>query len=87
MNGNGSVNGTLILVLGVLGLVCCPVFGLIAWSMGTSALRTLEEEEHQGAERGLVVAGRVCGIISVFLFFITMAIWGISLNTRPTAPH
>ena len=87
MGNPSSTNGSLILVLGILGLVLCPVFGLIAWSMGTSALRTLEEEGDDGAERGLVAAGRVCGIIAVVLFFVTMAVWGISLNTRPSISH
>jgi len=31
--------GTLILVLGILGLVCCFICGIVAWVMGSSAGR------------------------------------------------
>ena len=69
MDRQVSVNGTLILVFGILGFVLCPVFGLISWSIGTNALRRLDEEEvYNGSERSLANAGRICGIISSFLW-------------------
>ena len=69
MQNQVSVNGTLILVFGILGFVLCPVFGLVSWSMGTNALRRLDAAEiYEGSERGLANAGRICGIISSFLW-------------------
>jgi len=69
MGGHSSVNGTLILVLGILGFVLCPVFGLVSWSMGTNALRQLDEEKvYDGSDRGMANAGRILGIISSFLW-------------------
>lgn len=64
-----SVNGTMILVLGILGFVLCPIFGFVAWSMGTNALRQLDAENvYDGSERGLANTGRICGIISSFIW-------------------
>jgi hypothetical protein len=69
MQNQVSVNGTLILVFGILGFVVCPPFGLVAWSMGTTALRRLDEAGiTESPERGLANAGRICGIISSFLW-------------------
>jgi len=69
MDRQVSVNGTLILVFGILGFVLCPGFGLISWSMGTNALRRLDEEEiYDGSERSLANVGRICGIISSFIW-------------------
>jgi hypothetical protein len=68
-----SVNGSLILVLGILSFVLCPLFGLISWSMGTNALRRLDEADvHDGSERGLANAGRICGIVSSLLWMTVL---------------
>lgn len=75
MDNPKSVNGTLILVLGILGLVLCPIFGLISWSMGTTALRTLDEgKSNNGAERSMASAGRICGIVSSVLWLIFLVV-------------
>lgn len=69
MQNQQNVNGTMILVFGILGFVACPPFGLVAWSMGTNALRTLDKAGiRDGSERGLANAGRICGITSSFLW-------------------
>ncbi|MES2462173.1 MAG: DUF4190 domain-containing protein [Armatimonadota bacterium] len=69
MQNQGSVNGTMILVFGILGFVLCPPFGLVAWSMGTNAIRHLDSLGiRESSERGLANAGRICGIISSFLW-------------------
>lgn len=69
MQNQVSVNGTLILVLGILGFVCTPITGLVAWSMGTNALRKLDAAGvSESVERSFANAGRICGIISSFLW-------------------
>lgn len=85
-NGSGSSNATLILVLGILSIVCIPLLGPVAWVMGNNALRELDQGFGDPNSRGLVVAGRILGIIGtvllvlsciyivfVFLFIGTMA--------------
>lgn len=76
--GAAPVNGTLILVLGILSLLVCGVFGPIAMIMGNNAMATLNAGAGDESQRGLVNAGRICGIIgTVFLVFqvIGVLIW------------
>ena len=79
MNDDPPVNSALILTLGILSLVFCPLLGLVAWSMGTSALRVREDYEDNPlyeAKRSLIVAGRTCGIIgSLLLLFCLIWVW------------
>ena len=53
-------NGTTILVLGILSLVMCTFIGPFAWSMGTKALREIDQSGYVYENRGMVSAGRVC---------------------------
>ena len=69
-NGGGSTNATLILVLGILGIVVCAPLGIVAWIMGNNALRELDQGFGDPSTRGMVVAGRILGIIATVLFAI-----------------
>lgn len=73
-----SGNGTLILVLGILSIICLPVLGPIAWIMGNNALPTASPDQ-----AGQITAGRICGIIGTvllvlailwYIFFIVLAV-------------
>ncbi|MBN1509373.1 MAG: DUF4190 domain-containing protein [Sedimentisphaerales bacterium] len=66
--------GALILVFGVLGLVCCIIFGIIAWVMGNSDLREMDAGRMDASGRGLTQAGKICGIISVALTILGIVI-------------
>ena len=59
--------GTLILVLGIIGIVCCVVCGIVAWVMGNSDLQAMRNGEMDRSGEGLTNAGRICGMISVGL--------------------
>jgi hypothetical protein len=67
--------GTLILVFGILGLVCCFIFGIIAWVMGNGDLREMDMGRMDPSGRGLTQAGKICGIISVALAILYIVIW------------
>jgi hypothetical protein len=82
--------GTVVLVLGILGLVCCFICGIIAWVMGNTDLRDMDAGRMDPSGRGLTQAGKICGIISVVLWIIWIAIWllmvfvgGVSSAIRP----
>ncbi|MGI5291632.1 DUF4190 domain-containing protein [Nonomuraea polychroma] len=66
-------NGTAILVLGILSLVVCSFLGPFAWSMGTKALREIDQSGYLYENRGHIQAGRICGIISSVLLMLTFA--------------
>ncbi|MEV4572412.1 DUF4190 domain-containing protein [Nonomuraea jabiensis] len=62
--------GTTILVLGILSLVVCSFIGPFAWSLGNRALREIDESGYYYENRGMVQAGRICGIVSSILMMI-----------------
>lgn len=67
--------GVVVLVLGILGLVCCFILGIIAWVMGGNDLREMDAGRMDSSGRGLTQAGRICGIIAVALQIIGLLIW------------
>jgi hypothetical protein len=67
-------NGTAILVMGILSLVICSILGPFAWSMGNKALREIDNSGYVYENRGMVQAGRVCGIVSTCLFLGSIGI-------------
>jgi hypothetical protein len=63
-----SVNGGLILALGLLGLLVCNLLGPVAAVMGGNAVAAIDRGEADPNEHGQANAGRIMGIIStVFL--------------------
>ncbi len=61
--------GTTVLVLGIVGL-CVNLLGIIggiAWYMGNEELRRMDAGLSDPAGRGMVTAGKVCGIIGFCL--------------------
>jgi hypothetical protein len=71
--------GTMILIFGILGLVCCVVFGIIAWVMGKGDLEKIRTGQMDPAGEGTTKAGMVCGIISCCLAIVGLVIWIIGM--------
>jgi hypothetical protein len=67
--------GVLILILGILGILCCFICGIVAWVMGNNDLREMAAGRMDPSGRGLTQAGKICGIVSVVLLIV-----GIVLN-------
>jgi heme/copper-type cytochrome/quinol oxidase subunit 4 len=67
--------GTMILVLGILGIVLCIICGIIAWVMGNADLREMEAGTMDRSGEGLTKAGKICGMISVILYVVGFALW------------
>ena len=66
--------GVLILVLGILGIVCCVICGIIAWVMGSGDLKEMDAGLRDPAGRGLTRAGKILGIIGVILQIIAIIV-------------
>ena len=73
------VNGTLILVLGILSIVCCGLLGPVAWIMGNNALATLNQGGGDESVRSQVNIGRICGIVGT-VFLILGIIWNVAFG-------
>ena len=57
--------GVVILVLGILSLLLCFVFGIAAWMMGNADLKQMDAGLMDPEGRGLTQAGKLCGIIGL----------------------
>lgn len=78
MNSNLQPHrGTLILVLGILGIVCCMPCGIAAWVMGNGDLKKIATGQMDPMGEGTTKAGKICGIISVIWFCVAMIGYGI----------
>ncbi len=64
--------GTLILVLGILGLVICFPCGLAAWIMGNGDLKQMNTGQMDPEGRSLPQAGKVVGIIATVLAVLSL---------------
>jgi hypothetical protein len=75
--------GTLILVLGILGLVICGPLGIAAWIMGNGDLKEIDAGAMDSSGRGLTNAGRICGMIATILMIlgvlIAIAVFGLGI--------
>ena len=66
--------GVLILVFGILSLLICVIFGIIAWVMGNSDLRAMAEGQMDRSGEGLAKTGKILGIVSVVLAILMVVI-------------
>lgn len=71
--------GTVILVLGILGLVVCGICGIVAWVMGNADLREMDSGLMDPAGRGTTQAGKILGMISVGLMALGLVLWLIMM--------
>ena len=71
--------GTVVLVLGILGIVVCFICGIIAWVMGNNDIRKMDAGVMDPSGRGLTQAGKICGMISCILVIIGFVIWLIMI--------
>ena len=69
--------GTLILVLGILGLIVCGPLGIAAWVMGSGDLKQMDAGTMDPGGRGNTQAGKICGIIGTILMVIGIIVLGI----------
>jgi hypothetical protein len=69
--------GTLILVLGILGLVVCGPLAIAAWVMGAGDLKEMNAGTMDPSGRGSTQAGKICGIIGTILLVVTLIIVAI----------
>jgi len=73
--------GPMILVFGILGFVCCFLFGVTAWIMGGRDLQEMDSGIMDPEGRGLTKAGKICGMISAILGGIWFVVWIILMIT------
>ena len=68
-----------IVVLGIIGLICCFICGIIAWVMANNDLREMAAGIMDPRGRGLTQAGKICGIISVIPAILILCLLVVAL--------
>lgn len=66
--------GTMILIFGILGIICCIIFAILAWVMGGSDLKAMADGQMDPSGEGLTKAGKILGIVGVALGVLSI-IW------------
>lgn len=69
--------GTMIMVLGIISLFTCFILGIVAVVKSKGALEEIDANPGHYTNRGSVVAGRVCGIISIVLYSCILVFYAI----------
>lgn len=67
--------GGMILAFGILGLLCCIIFGILAWVMGNSDLKEMAAGTMDPAGEGMTKAGKIIGMIACILAILGLVIW------------
>ena len=67
-----SSRPTVVLVLGILGVVCCGLLAPFAWFMGSSELKAIRAGSSPAAGEGLAKAGMILGIIGSVLLILSL---------------
>lgn len=63
-------NAVTSLVLGILGIVLCPLLGPVAWSLGRKGEQEIDSSGGAVGGRGMATAGKILGIIGTVLILI-----------------
>jgi uncharacterized BrkB/YihY/UPF0761 family membrane protein len=67
--------GVMILVFGILGLMACFIFGIVAWVMGKGDLEKMKRGEMDREGEALTRVGYILGIVSTVLVLVLFVIW------------
>jgi hypothetical protein len=60
------------LVLGILGILVCPLLGPFAWVYGRRGERAVDASGGLLAGRGLATAGKILGIVATLLIVLLL---------------
>ncbi|WP_211675595.1 DUF4190 domain-containing protein [Ornithinibacter aureus] len=71
--------GMTVLILGILGIVCCSPLGIVAFVMGNTALKEIDAQPGRYGNRQIVQIGRILGIVSMVLLVLSL-IWFLFLG-------
>ncbi|MBK8572619.1 MAG: hypothetical protein IPN91_08230 [Holophagaceae bacterium] len=69
--------GVMLLVFGILGILCCVIFGILAWGrLASVGAKAMAEGRMDPSGEGLTKAGKILGIIGC-AFAILSILWVI----------
>jgi len=71
--------GGMILAFGIIGLVCCVIFAILAWVMGSGDLKEMAAGRMDRTGEGMTKAGKIIGMIACILQIVGFVIWIIAV--------
>ena len=71
--------GTTVLILGIVGLVVCPIVAIFGLIQGNSALKEIDANPAAYGNRQNVVIGRILSIIGLVLWGVGIIIYIIAI--------
>ena len=74
--GKAPHRGTMILVFGILGLVCCGIFGIVAAIMGSNDLKEMQAGRMDREGESLTRVGQILGYVAIGLMILTVIFYG-----------
>ncbi len=74
MNGEMKSRGTTILVLGIVGVVCCGLCAPIAWYLGSDELKRIAAGTAPASGESTAKVGKILGIIGTILLILSL-VW------------
>ena len=79
-------NAVTAFVLGILGVILCPLLGPVAWVLGRRGEQEVDRSGGALGGRGLATTGKVLGMVGTFLMVLVIAAGLALLAGAPTAP-
>src|SRR5262245_46589683 len=80
--------GTLILVLGIVSIVCCPLVGPLAWIWGKQDGEKIKRGEISQEAEQMTKIGMILGIVGsglLVIHFLWICVWGILVGIAAMA--
>jgi hypothetical protein len=76
----------LVLVLGIVGLVCCLPAGIVAWVLGYQDRKAMQAGTMDPSGQGTTRAGEILGMIAT-LWFVLVAVFILLVLATGLAPR
>jgi ABC-type Fe3+ transport system permease subunit len=67
--------GTMVLVFGILGLLCCGIFAILSWIFGDTDLKKMDQGIMDPSGRDITNVGKILGIVGVCLWILGTLIY------------
>jgi len=69
----------MILTFGILGLICCGIFAILAAIMGSNDLKEMAAGRMDKSGEGLTRVGQILGFVGIGLMVLGAVVWGIRM--------
>jgi len=77
---------TTALVLGILGIVCCGILGIVAWVMANNELQAIASGRRDPMNEGTAKAAKVVGIVGTALIAVPILVFFLATAGTVTFP-